>query len=225
LKWRHEMDKIRRKDGVETRARILEVAGRLFAEKGFRNTIHEEICRLADVNIGAINYHFRSKENLYVEAWKMAFRQSLEKHPVDGGVPPGTPPEERFRGRILSFMRRMSDPENIEFEIVHKEMATPTGFLAGAMRESLDPLRKETQSLVRELLGGKATEKDVQLCEMSIMGQCFNPAVLHKRRKGQNKNRFGPKPLDFDIETIADHVVSFSLAGIREMRKRAGKGG
>ena len=214
------MDKSRRKDGIETRAKILEVASSLFAEKGFHNTIHEEICRLAEVNIGAINYHFQSKENLYVEAWKMAFRQSLEKHPVDGGIPPGTPPEERFRGRILSFMRRMSDPENIEFEIVHKEMATPTGFLAGAMKESLDPLRKEMQSLVRELLGGKVTEKDVQLCEMSIMGQCFNPAVLHKRRKDQRKNGFCPKPLELDIETIAAHVIRFSLAGIREVRSQ-----
>jgi TetR/AcrR family transcriptional regulator, regulator of cefoperazone and chloramphenicol sensitivity len=214
------MDKIRRKDGVETRSRILEVASKLFAEKGFRNTIHEEICRLADVNIGAINYHFQSKENLYVEAWKMAFRQSLEKHPVDGGISPGAPPEERFRGRILSFMRRMADPENIEFEIVHKEMATPTGFLAGTMKESLDPLRKEMQSLVRELLGGKASDKEIQLCEMSIMGQCFNPAVMHKRRKDHHKDGFGPKTLELDIETIAEHVIRFSLAGIREVRSQ-----
>ena len=215
------MDKIRRKDGVETRAKILEVAGKLFAENGFRNTIHEEICRIADVNIGAINYHFQSKENLYVEAWKMAFRQSLKKHPVDGGISPGAPPEERFRGRILSFMRRMADPENIEFEIVHKEMATPTGFLAGAMKESLDPLRKDLLSLVRELLGDGASERYVQMCEMSIMGQCFNPAVMHKRRKDHhNKGGFGPKPLDIDIETIADHVIRFSLAGIREVRRQ-----
>ncbi len=213
------MDKGRRKDGVETRSRILEVSCRLFAEKGFRNTIHEEICRLADVNIGAVNYHFHSKENLYVESWRMAFQQSLKKHPIDGGVPKEASPEERLRGRILSIMRRISDPDCVEFEIVHKEMANPTGLLKEVIRESIEPLKKDMQALVRELIGKKAMPRDVQLCEMSIMGQCFNPVVMHKRRNGQKGPGLGPKPLDMDIETIADHIVSFSLAGIREVRK------
>ncbi|MFZ2656438.1 MAG: CerR family C-terminal domain-containing protein [Victivallales bacterium] len=214
------MDKIRRKDGIETRAKILEVASRLFAEKGFHNTIHEEICRLAEVNIGAINYHFQSKENLYVESWRIAFQQSLKKHPLDGGISKDAPAEERFRGRISSIIHRISDPENMEFEMVHKEMANPTGLLAEVMRESLEPLREDMQSIVRELLGEKATDKEIQLCEMSIMGQCFNPAVMHKRRKDQHKNGFCPKPLDLDIETIAAHVIGFSLAGIREVRSQ-----
>ncbi len=215
-----------RRDSGETRRRILEVSSRLFAEKGYRNTVHEEICRLAEVNIGAINYHFRSKENLYAEAWRQAFRQSFEKHPVDGGVSPGAPSEERLRGRILSFMRRMSDPENIEFEIVHKEMANPTGFLAEAMEELLGPLRKDLLSLVRELLGHEATERDVQMCEMSIMGQCFNPVVMRRHRRDPlfNEDRNGIH--DIDIETMADHVVRFSLAGIAEVRRRnGGRGG
>ncbi len=209
----------RRKDGVETRSRILEVSCMLFAEKGFRNTTHEEICRLADVNISAINYHFQSKENLYVESWKMSFQKSLDKHPVDGGLPKDALPEERLRARILSVMHRISDPESMEFEIVHKEMANPTGLLKDVMKESIEPLRKNMNALVRELLGVKATDQDVQLCGMSIMGQCFNPVVMHKRHKDNMKDGFGSRHIDIDIGTIADHVIRFSLAGIREIRR------
>ncbi len=212
-----------RRNGDETRRIILEVSSRLFAEKGYRDTVHEEICRLANVNIGAINYHFRSKEKLYAEAWRQAFRQSLEKHPVDGGVSPDAPAEERLRSRILSIMRRMSDPENIEFEIIHKEMANPTGLLAEVMRESLDPLRADIQSIVRELIGKEASEIEVHLCEMSILGQCFNPLVMQMRHRNSLLPEDKFKSPDFDIETIATHVARFSMAGIMEIRSGTGK--
>lgn len=48
-----------------TAARIVKVATRIFAEKGFEGTSTKEICRLAGVNLAAIHYHFKSKENLY----------------------------------------------------------------------------------------------------------------------------------------------------------------
>ena len=208
----------RRKDGVETRNRILEVSCKLFAKNGFRNTIHEEICRLANVNTGSINYHFQSKENLYVESWRMAFQQSISKHPIDGGISPDAPVEERLRGRILSLMHRISDPQNMEFEIVYKEMANPTGLLEEVIREAMEPIKKDMQSLVRELLGDKASEMDIQLCEMSIVGQCFNPVVMVKNREKYHKPAaIPPFPLDIDIETMADHVFRFSMAGMREI--------
>lgn len=50
----------------ETTERILEVATKMFAEKGFDGTSTKEICRAAGVNVAAIHYHFESKENLYV---------------------------------------------------------------------------------------------------------------------------------------------------------------
>lgn len=208
-----------RRDGDETRRRILEVSSKLFAEKGYRNTVHEEICRLAGVNISAINYHFSSKEKLYAEAWRQAFQQSLKKHPISGGVPPNAAPKERLQGRILSFMRRMSDPENIEFDIVHKEIANPTGLLGEVMKESLEALRKDLLLLVRELLGDEASEKEVRLCEMSIMGQCFNPVVMYRRHGNPILNTDKPEIPEFDIEDIAEHVFTFSMAGLNAVKR------
>lgn len=214
-----------RKNGETTRQRILDVATRLFAGKGYRDTVHEEICRLARVNIAAINYHFRSKENLYIEAWRQAFRLSLAKHPLAGGVAADASAPDRFRGRIRSLLRRMSDPENTEFAIVHKEMANPTGLLAEVMKESLEPLRQDMRTLVRELLGAGATDTAVQLCEMSIMGQCMNPIVMHMHRQGTAFPGGPPLPDTglpaLSIETLAEHVVQFSLAGMAAGQRAA----
>jgi len=60
--------KARRKGGVATRERLLAAAGRVFAEKDYRKATIAEICRLAETNIAAVNYHFGDKETLYREA-------------------------------------------------------------------------------------------------------------------------------------------------------------
>jgi len=69
-----------RKDAQETRQRLLEAAAEVFAQKGFWEATHAEICAKARANTAAVNYHFGSKENLYVEAWKHAFERSLQAY-------------------------------------------------------------------------------------------------------------------------------------------------
>lgn len=48
-----------------TRERILATALDVFAEKGFEGTTTREICSRAGVNGAALNYHWRSKEQLW----------------------------------------------------------------------------------------------------------------------------------------------------------------
>lgn len=208
-----------RKDGQETRQRLLDAACEVFAANGFRQATVAEICREADANIAAANYHFGGKEALYVETWRYALEKSLRTHPSDGGVAADAPPEERLRGRILSIMQRIVDPKSYDFDIVHKEIANPTGLLTDAMHESLGPLRRDFVAMVRELLGEKVTEQQVRLCHMSIMAQCFGPLLRERRRKKSSRGSHarGHEPLGADVKTLADHVTRFSLAGIREI--------
>ncbi|MGD1897800.1 MAG: TetR/AcrR family transcriptional regulator [Phormidesmis sp.] len=49
---------------IDTQTQILDTAERLFSEQGFGATSLRSIIREADVNIGAINYHFGSKDAL-----------------------------------------------------------------------------------------------------------------------------------------------------------------
>ena len=212
-----------RKDGEHTRSKILEAACEVFGEKGFRGATHAEICRRSGVNTALINYHFRSKEILYVEAWSLAFSKSLEAHPVDGGVPDSAPAEERLRGRIFSIVSRVMDEDNKVFNIVHREMAAPTGLLSKVIHETIDPLRQDMERIIRELLGAKASEKDVHLCMMSMMSQCFHPSERRHRHKLMKKNPQGGhcvKIFDFSVQELAEHISDFSIAGIKATRKK-----
>lgn len=213
----------RRSDGRETSEQLLAASCEIFAAKGFRDATIAEICAKAKVNTAAASYHFGGKAALYVASWRYAFERSLRIYPPDGGVAPDASPEERLHGRILSIMRRIIDPESHALDIVHKEMANPTGLLVEPMRRSMEPIFQGLNAVVRELLGPCATERQVRLCQMSIRAQCFGPLLRERRRKMAVPGKLppGPEPLLDDVETLAEHVTRFCLAGIREIRKGA----
>lgn len=209
-------------DGQETRRHLLMAACEVFAKRGFRDATIAEICRQAKANVAAANYHFGGKESLYVESWRFAFEKSLQAYPPDGGVAADAPVQERLRGRILAIMRRIIDPQSHELDIFYKEMATPTGLLAGAMQQSIEPIFRDFAAIVRELLGQQADEQPVRLCLMSIRAQCFGPLMHERRRKMASPDPLlsGPEWILEDLETLVDHVTRFSLAGIRAVRNR-----
>ncbi len=219
------MRRRQRKDAQETRQRLLAAAAEIFAAKGFWEATHAEICAKANANTAAVNYHFNSKENLYVEAWRHAFEESIKAYPMDGGVGPNAPAAEQLHGRILAFMQRMGDPNNYEVEIMHKEMANPTGLLSEAIHQVFEPAQKDLQRIVRKLLGEGTTEQQIVLCEMSLMGQCFGP-MLHLRGTRMDPNAPHPPapPFEFGVEELADHVTRFTLAGIKGIRESIKKG-
>ena len=206
------------------KSRLLESACKVFAEKGYRDATVADICELADANIAAVNYYFGSKETLYVEAWHLSFQRSLEKYPADGGVPANAPAEQRLHGRIRSIISRFSDPQSYEFEIMHKELANPTGLLAEVMRTTIEPLRQGLGKVIRELLGEKATERQIMLCQMSIRAQCFDMMIRGRFHKTFPEAGMKAFPEDLSIDVIADHVTRFSLAGIREIRRQIENG-
>ena len=211
------------RQGSGVQAQLLEAACKVFAEKGYRDATIAEICERAGANIAAVNYYFRDKETLYGEAWRLAFQRSLEAYPPDGGIPASASAEERLRGRISSLVQRIINPENHEFEIIRKELANPTGLLKEVMKESIEPLARSLSAVVRELLGDNAPELQVKLCQMSIMAQCLHPMMRIRFQKLFADPSALPErslPQSSGIEIIAEHVIQFSLAGIKEVRRR-----
>jgi AcrR family transcriptional regulator len=214
--------KIQRKGAAKTPKSLLAAASKVFAEKGYRDATIAEICERARANIAAVNYHFGDKETLYTEAWRHSFSDSVKTHPPDGGVSDSAPPEERLRGQVVALLFRIADEGNKEFLIVQKELANPTGLLNKVMREELRPMQERMEILVRELLGPHVSDMQVRFCEISIISQCINPMVVRRGWKGKREGKDGPPGID-DIEAYSDHVVRFSLAGIRTIREEAEK--
>jgi AcrR family transcriptional regulator len=207
-------------DSIKTRERLLAAASEVFVAKGFRDATVADICNRAGANIAAVNYYFGSKDTLYREAWRHAFAEAMKAHPPDGGVGEAAPAAERLRGQVKALLARIADEKCKDFAISQMELTNPTGLLEDVMRSELNPLREKTVALVRELLGPRASDVQIHFCEVSIVSMCINPMVMKRIRHGNGVSGKGPPPID-DLDAFADHVVTFSLAGIAAVRGQA----
>jgi len=197
-----------------TRDTTLECATKLFAEKGFHKTTIADICSLARINIAAVNYYFRSKENLYQEVWRHAHNTLAARFPPDAGVAEDAPPRLRLQGRIKAMLQHALSLDAYEFLIMHKEMANPTGLLKQVVEDTIGPLRLALQRILRELLGHEADDKAVMLCEISVVGPLMH--LMHAQRM-HLESEGTPEFSESDMNDMLTHFTSFSLAGIERI--------
>jgi AcrR family transcriptional regulator len=215
----------KRRDGIETRERILTVACAVFADKGYHEATVEDICTRAKTNIAAINYHFGSKDRLYAQVWRRAFDEANRAYPPEGGLGPNTPAEDRLRGTIHSLVGQSVNPGRIGYagKLLLQEIVHPTDVIEHVKHDALRPLQQRMDALMSELLGPQATAEQRLLCAMSIVHQCITIGVhlFTGRMPPHVKLDLSSEEL---VETLADHVNRFSLAGIEAVRKNTRTG-
>jgi len=199
-----------------TRQRLLDVAGSVFAEHGFRSATIREICARADANVAAVNYHFGDKEQLYLAVLEQAHRSALERYPPDLGATGAAPPEERLRAFIRSFLLRLLDDGVPAWlgKLMAREMIEPTPALDGLVERVMRPLFTRLVGIVGELAGEGADPERIRLCSQSVVGQC-----IFYRHAQECLRRLGPEAIvgRGRVEAVADHVARFSLAAIRDL--------
>lgn len=208
----------------QTRSRLLNAAREVFSQNGFQGATVREICRRAETNVAAVNYHFGSKDGLLAEALNFAQLKALQV----ANIKADACPEARLRLFIRDFMRMLLDETtpSSQCRMMARELADPTPALDKIVREAIAPLHKFLGELVREILdnntgdnnagGDKADETELRRCVHSIFGQC-----LFYRHSHPVLQRLHPK-LRYDgkeIEAIATHIADFSLAGINSISK------
>lgn len=201
-------------DGEATREAILKAACQIFGAKGFHKATHAEISRTAEVNSALINFHFGSKDQLYLAVWERVSGNVNLLYPMDGGIPPEAPAEERLRGHIRTLMNIALDPALECFHrIITMEFINPTGLLDQLLKKHRQKHRAFVMAIVKGLLGPQATDQTVALCEMSVMSQCH--MMLPPPGKRGKPNRFKHS----DADALTEHITRFSLAGITAIRQ------
>jgi len=201
----------------QTRARLLEAAREVFAEYGFQAATVREICRRADANVAAVNYHFGSKDELLAEALNFNQLKALQI----ANVAADACPETRLRMFIRDFLLMLLDEKNgsRQCRMMARELADPTPALDKIVNEALAPLHEFLGVLVREIVGDSVGEAEQLRCVFSILGQCsfyyHSEPVLQRLHP---ELRYDRK----EIEAIAEHVADFSLNGLRALGKKAG---
>lgn len=205
-----------------TRERLLDAAGEVFAERGYRRATVREICRRAGVNTASVNYHFRSKEELYADVLEFAHRQAVRKYPDADAPGKGGTAETRLLRFVTALLLRILDEGRPAWfgKLMAREIVEPTGALDRVIDRAIRPLHESLGALVRGILGRRAGEAEVRRHVFSILGQC-----LFYRQARHIIVRLYPE-LRFDGEEIgrtAAHIASAALNGMGRPPRAEGR--
>lgn len=159
-----------RSDGAEARVRLLNMALRLFADKGFAKTSTRDIAQAAGVNIAAIKYYFGDKAGLY----RAVFTEPMGS-PCDhitladhGDLP--------LRGALESFFSRFLEPIK-QGELVQlcmrlhfREMLEPTGLWLEEIDNNIKPAHAGLVAVLARHLNVARADDDIHRLAFSIVG-------------------------------------------------------
>ena len=199
-----------------TREKLLDVAGRIFADRGYRAATIREISIAAGANVAAVNYHFGDKLGLYTEAVQMSLRAAeLEamQNALDQAAPPETILRAVIRVRLHSICRR--DRPDWYFRILTHELGEPTPALRQLINKVGRPIFQRMLELIGGMIGLPADDDKTRMCAVSVMGQILVYIFARPLLAGVWPEL---KMTTEQIDRIADHVADFSLAFIHEFR-------
>lgn len=199
-------------DDGETRERLINVAARLFAARGFSKVTVRDICQRARANVAAVNYHFDGKAGLYHEILQSAIRvmQGTTAAAKDAGR--DRPADEQFEAYVRIFLERVVPArESWIHQLMMREIADPTAALEMIFDQVLRPRITYLAGIIARLLDCPASDPRVGRCLMSVNAQML---VLLDTPIA-NRFRATPPVQTDDVPAMIRHITCFSLAGIR----------
>jgi AcrR family transcriptional regulator len=198
----------------DTRARVIEAAGSVFANKGFEAATVREICRLGKANLAAVNYYFGDKKRLYLAAVEFAYRHRAEQVPFPDWAE-GTEPRKKLADFILTMLTRMigRGPSQWERDLMLREVARPTDACQEMVRDFIRPQFAMLVGILGELMPTASAER-IRLVAFSVVGQCLHYRVTDPviQMLVSAKEYAGYEP-----QHLAEHITELTLGGIERI--------
>jgi AcrR family transcriptional regulator len=197
----------------DPRARILNAAGAVFAEKGFDRATIRDICKAAGVNLAGVNYYFGDKQRLYIETVKHAHRLQMEHVPLPAWAA-GMAPEDKLRQFVRTMLGRMLGSSRMPWQtqLMLREIASPTAACKEMVDEYIRPQFQLLLGILNEMLPPDTPAHRREQLAFSVVGQC-----LHYRVAGEvvalliEPER---RETHFSVDRLAEHISGLVLAAI-----------
>jgi AcrR family transcriptional regulator len=203
-----------RKDGAETRSRIIEAAAVVFAAGGFRCGTVAQIATLAGVNHAAVNYHFGSKEELYRQVWLHARESSLAAYPLQRAHEDDASPEIALQSFIRSLILRSFDdgPAGHLTRLIAFEITDPLDHIVDLRIETMRIHASRLDEIVLLVLGPDVGEETLRLCRLTILPATVGLGIRMVHHPNQ---REVARLRESDPEKLAVGVFRFAWAGLQ----------
>lgn len=202
-----------RSDGAETRLHILQVAGQLFAEKGFERTTSREICSAAGTNLAAVNYHFGSRDGLYEAVLVEAHGQIVGLDDLESIARSGVTPEAKLRKLIALVVRRSSAIDlPWGLRVLVREFMSPSTHVNTLLKQAVLPKLRVARAMIAEFLGVPDEHPLVQRAIAFVVLPCIMLVVAPRPVLRQ-----ALPALMADPASLAEDMGNYALAGLSSL--------
>lgn len=177
---------------LNTRDRLLEVAAKIFVEKGFTKATTREICLAAETNITAIHYYFTNKAGLYRAIFSEAFK-NLPKPLIEPLELLNQPKHEALVGfymiLLAPFLNKMhpfgahhpdgNKLHNLVHELVKREQFEPTGLADDLIFAPAQFIHEPLNTLLCHYLNLDSPDDELQRLAFALVSLGFS--LIHPR--------------------------------------------
>ena len=204
----------------DTRARIIAAALDVFATRGFDAATVKEITDLAGANVAAVNYYFRSKDDLLLHVLETSLRE-VNKGRLDA-IEAWERTPNAGEDRVLSLARAFVTPmvrlgrdqtgARALVRLMLQVRAIPRSLLNEVVAQHFDPVHERFIKAYRSLLPALTEEEVIWRYDfargamMQILAD-LDPKLRLPERPGW--------PAAADDETIIERLAAFTAAGFR----------
>lgn len=205
----------------DLRQKILDAAGELFSQKGFRGTSIREITERANCNIASVNYYFHGKENLYIEIFRHHMN-TIRNQRIDaiqnllsekGNTTTLEELIDRFSTAFLEPFLKKGSGQRL-MELMMRERYDPHLPPHMFVEEIIQPVKTIMKDALLQVCS-KLNKTEAELCIHSIVGQLVHIIQAQELFKGMDKTTV---PV-LDLPKAVEHVVKFSVGGIGHLVK------
>ena len=186
---------------TDTSDRLRTAGRRIFARQGYEGASVRTITREARANLGAVTYHFGSKEGLY-EAVVEGALAPLRQRVTEAASVPG-PPLERIEGVVRAFFAHLSENPDMPH------------FMLQQVTSGVEPI-EPVQQTMQHVIGTLSTlllegQKDGSVLESDLLPTVVGIIALpvHLTLVGQLLSRVGRLPDGVSADRAEEHAVQF----------------
>ncbi|MBN2447926.1 MAG: TetR/AcrR family transcriptional regulator [Phycisphaerae bacterium] len=198
----------------ETKTRVIEAAGKMFADKGFRDATVRDICDAAGVGLASVNYHFGDKQRLYVHVVQHAYECLQNSHSQRLADVPEMPPDQRLAEWILRITRKIvrKREETWQERLCQQEILNPTPACEEFLRQRIQSDLKPVFDVLHEVMPPDTTDAERWFVIHGILGQ----VLFHDTHRAFIRLMTGGGDGwgELGTERVAEHVTRFSLAAL-----------
>ena len=200
---------------TETKKKILMVAAKEFADRGYNGATIRCICNRATVNVASINYHFKNKESLYKEVFEFLFSETAGEDIFsaqwDCTFAGWKAMIRKWVEKIVIDITQENPMNQCKWRIFGREMQDQSKIFPNIYENLIKPRLSNLVAHFRKVLPPKTCEDDIYIRAFSVIASCifyFHDRVLvniaFPERKFISENQ----------DKIIDHIANIACIGI-----------